>query len=43
VEVRVKDPWGGWVAGKAYFGREYLPLLRELEELSEKGKKVTVL
>jgi predicted transposase len=39
VEVRVKDPWGGWVAGKAYFGRKYLPLLRELEELSEKGEE----
>ena len=39
VEVRVKDPWGGWVVGKAYFGRKYLPLLRELEELSEKGEE----
>jgi hypothetical protein len=37
VLIKVKDPWGKWVYGKAYFGREYLPLLHELEELS-KGK-----
>jgi hypothetical protein len=39
VEVRVKDPWGGWAVGKAYFGRKYLLLLRELEELSEKREE----
>jgi predicted transposase len=38
VEVKVRDPWGKWVFGRAYFGKEYLPLLRELEELS-KGKE----
>ena len=37
VLIKVKDPWGKWVYGKAYLGEEYLPLLRELEELS-KGK-----
>jgi len=36
VEVKVKDPWGKWIYGKAYFGREYLPLLHELEELSKR-------
>jgi predicted transposase len=35
VEVRVKDPWGKWVHGKAYLGKEYLSLLHELEELAE--------
>ncbi len=34
VDVKVKDPWGKWVYGKAYFGKEYLPLLHELEELA---------
>ncbi|WP_048052272.1 hypothetical protein [Saccharolobus islandicus] len=34
VEVKVKDPWGKWVYGKAYFGKEYLSLLHELEELA---------
>ncbi|MFP3242305.1 hypothetical protein, partial [Caldisphaera sp.] len=36
VLIKVKDPWGKWVHGKAYFGREYLPLLHELEELSKR-------
>jgi predicted transposase len=36
VEVKVKDPWGKWVHGKAYFGKKYLPLLSELEELSRR-------
>jgi predicted transposase len=36
VEVRVKDPWGKWVYGKAYFGKKYLPLLKELEDLASK-------
>jgi len=39
VEVRVKDPWGKWVCGKAYFGKEYLPLLKELEELSRRKEE----
>jgi predicted transposase len=39
VEVRVKDPWGKWVHGKAYFGNEYLPLLHELEELAERKEE----
>jgi len=34
VLIKVKDPWGKWVYGKAYFGKEYLPLLLELEELA---------
>ena len=34
VEVKAKDPWGKWIYGKAYFGKEYLPLLHELEELA---------
>jgi len=39
VEVRVKDPWGKWVHGKAYFGKEYLPLLSELKELSQRKEE----
>jgi len=39
VEVRVKDPWGKWVHGKAYFGKKYLPLLSELEELSRRKEE----
>jgi hypothetical protein len=39
VEVRVKDPWGKWVHGKAYFGKEYLPLLKELEDLASKKEE----
>ncbi|ACP55396.1 conserved hypothetical protein [Sulfolobus islandicus M.16.27] len=39
VEVRVKDPWGKWIYGKAYFGKEYLPLLRELEDLSQRREE----
>ena len=39
VEVRVKDPWGKWVHGKAYFGKEYLQLLHELEELAKKREE----
>lgn len=39
VEVKVKDPWGRWIVGRAYFGRKYLPLLRELEELAGKGEE----
>ena len=42
VEVKVKDPWGKWVHGKAYLGKEYLPLLSELEKLS-RTRRVTVL
>ncbi|QXJ31046.1 hypothetical protein [Saccharolobus shibatae] len=37
VVVRVRDPWSKeWVIGRAYFDTKYLPLLRELEELSNK-------
>jgi predicted transposase len=39
VEVRVKDPWGKWVHGKAYFGKEYLSLLKELEDLASKKEE----
>jgi predicted transposase len=39
VEIKVKDPWGKWVFGKAYFGKEYLPLLHELEELASKKEE----
>ena len=36
VLIKVKDPWGKRIYGKAYFGKEYLPLLHELEELSKR-------
>ena len=39
VEIKVKDPWGKWVFGKAYFGKEYLSLLHELEELASKKEE----
>ncbi|MGC9112885.1 hypothetical protein [Acidilobus sp.] len=40
VEVRVRDPWSGeWVHGRAYFGKEYLPLLRELEDLAKRREE----
>ena len=39
VLVRVNDPWGSWIVGKAYFGARYLPLLRELEELAMRGEE----
>lgn len=39
VLIKVKDPWGKWVIGKAYFGEEYLPLLRELKELADKKEE----
>ncbi|MGC9072479.1 MAG: hypothetical protein ACP5HK_07325 [Acidilobus sp.] len=39
VEVKVKDPWGKWIYGEAYFGKEYLPLLKELEELAKKREE----
>jgi predicted transposase len=39
VLIKVKDPWGKWVFGKAYFGKEYLPLLSELEELSRRNEE----
>ncbi|ACP48337.1 conserved hypothetical protein [Sulfolobus islandicus Y.N.15.51] len=39
VEIKVKDLWGKWVHGKAYFGKEYLPLLSELEELSRRKEE----
>jgi predicted transposase len=39
VLIKVKDPWGKWVFGKAYFGKEYLPLLKELEDLAERKEE----
>jgi len=39
VEIKVKDPWGKWVHGKAYFGKKYLPLLSELEKLSRRKEE----
>jgi len=39
VEIKVKDPWGKWIYAKAYFGKEYLPLLKELEELSKRKEE----
>ncbi|BFI74497.1 hypothetical protein [Sulfurisphaera ohwakuensis] len=39
VLVKVKDPWGKWIIGRAYFGKKYLPLLRELEKLSNKREE----
>ncbi|MQL56370.1 hypothetical protein [Acidianus ambivalens] len=40
VLIKVKDPWGKeWVRGKAYLGKEYLPLLHELEELAERKEE----
>jgi len=39
VLIKVKNPWGKWVCGKAYFGKEYLPLLSELEELSRRKEE----
>ena len=39
VLIKVKDPWGKWVHGKAYFGKKYLPLLHELEELAERKEE----
>jgi predicted transposase len=39
VEIKVKDPWGKWVFGKAYFGKKYLPLLSELEKLSRRKEE----
>ena len=40
VLVKVKDPWSkGWVVGRAYFGKGYLQLLRELEELANRKEE----
>ncbi|WP_243671631.1 hypothetical protein [Vulcanisaeta sp. JCM 16161] len=39
VEVKVKDPWGTWIVGRAYFGRKYLPLLRESEDLASRREE----
>jgi predicted transposase len=39
VEIKVKDLWGKWVYGEAYFGKKYLPLLSELEELSRRKEE----
>jgi len=36
-EVLIKYPWGGsWTKCRVFFGEKYIPLLRELVELSEK-------
>jgi len=43
VEVKVKDPWGKWIVGKAYFGNDYLPLLKKLEELSKRKEGYAVI
>ncbi|MEM0341534.1 MAG: hypothetical protein QW387_02190 [Desulfurococcus sp.] len=34
VVVKIRDPWGGWLEGRAFFGERYIPLLKELEELA---------
>ena len=40
VLIKVKDPWSkGWVIGRAYFDKKYIPLLRELEELSNRKEE----
>jgi len=39
VSIKVKDPWGKWVYGRAYFGKEYLPLLKELEDLASRKEE----
>jgi len=39
VLIKVKDPWGKWVYGRAYFGKEYLPLLKELEDLASRKEE----
>jgi hypothetical protein len=39
VLIKVKDPWDKWIYGKAYFGKKYLPLLSELEELSRRKEE----
>jgi hypothetical protein len=39
VLIKVKDPWGKWIFGRAFFGKKYLPLLRELEELSKRKEE----
>ena len=40
VLVKVKDPWSKeWIIGRAYFGKEYLSLLKELEELANRREE----
>jgi len=39
VLIKVKYPWDKWVFGEAYFGKEYLPLLKELEDLASKKEE----
>jgi len=43
VEVKVKDPWGKWIVGEAYFGNDYLPLLKKLEELPKRKEGYAVI
>ncbi len=39
-EVLIKYPWdGSWIEAKAFFGEEYIPLLKELIELANKRKE----
>ena len=39
-EVLIKYPWdGSWIKAKAFFGEEYIPLLKELRELANKRKE----
>ncbi|QXJ29089.1 Uncharacterized protein J5U23_01958 [Saccharolobus shibatae B12] len=40
VLIKVRDPWSKeWIVGRAYFGKEYLSLVKELEELSNKREE----
>ena len=39
MEILVKDPCGSWIYGKAFFGKQYLPLLKELEELASRKEE----
>lgn len=40
VLIKVRDPWNNeWIFGRAYFGKEYLPLLKELEDLSQRKEE----
>jgi len=39
-EVLIKYPWdGSWIKAKAFFGEEYIPLLKELRELANERKE----
>jgi hypothetical protein len=43
VLTKVENPWGKWVFGKAYFGKEYLQSFKELGSYLEGRRRVTVL